>query len=291
MRKNLGLFIIVIALMFSGNKANSQDWELGVSLGASEYLGDLTYSHVTWSESKFNLGGIYRYYFNPRLNFKAAVFYGNIEGSDVNKEVGSGGAYTRNLSFKSHILEGTAQVEFNILPYITGNKLRNWAPYVFTGISVYNFNPKGELNGTWYELQPLGTEGQGLAGSTQAPYDLTQISIPYGFGIKYSFKRPTNSSALNLYLWNIGVFVQQNKTFNDHLDDVGGTYPDYSKLDGGTNGIVAQLSDRQGEMINGQYVPVRAVGSNRGNPDADDMYMWLGFTITKTFRKNTCFCF
>jgi len=290
--KRISKIFIIIMFSFTGFSSFSQDNEAGLVLSGAEYLGDLSWKHVTWEETKFGIGGIYRYYITPKFNFKGAVYYGQIEGSDVNKAdyVNEGAAFDRNLSFKSHLLEFTAQVEYNILPFISGNKLRNWAPYVFGGISVYNYNPKAEFNGDWVELQPLGTEGQGL--SNYGPkYKLTQISIPYGFGIKYSFKRPTSSRGLNLYLWNIGVFVQQSKTFNDHLDDVGGQYPDYTILDGGVNGITAQLSDRSGTFVNGTYTPLRTVGSDRGNPDADDMYMWLGFTITKTFRRNTCFCF
>ncbi len=290
MRKLALLIIFSFLFSLNGNKVIAQDHEAGIVLGAAQYLGDLTYTHVTWSETKYNLGGIYRYYFSPKINFKGAVYYGKISGSDNNKSASLTNTAGRHLSFQSDLMEFTAQVEYNILPFISGNRVRFWSPYVFGGISAYKFNPKADLNGTLYELQPLGTEGQGLPGY-EPKYSLTQISIPYGFGIKFSFRRPTSSRALNLYLWNIGIFVQQNKTFTDHLDDVGGVYPDFSLLDGGTDGIAAQLSDRQGTWVNGNYVPVRGIGSNRGNPQADDMYMWLGFTITKTFRKNTCFCF
>ena len=288
MRKLLGLMIVFSMTFFFGNQVKAQDHEAGIVLGAAEYLGDLTYTHVTWSESKFHAGGLYRYYFNPRLNFKGGIFYGSISGADANKEdyANEGAAFSRGLSFESHLLEFTAQLEYNILPFISGNKIRNWSPYVFAGVSAFNFNPKTEFNGETVELQPIGTEGQGRQGY-DPKYNLTQFSVPYGIGFKYSFKRPVSSGALNLYLWNIGIFVQQNKTFTDHLDDVGGYYPDFNDLDL----QASQLSDRQGQVVNGAFVPTRTPGNPRGNPDADDSYMWLGFTITKTFRKNTCFCF
>ncbi|NLJ08302.1 MAG: outer membrane beta-barrel protein [Sphingobacteriales bacterium] len=291
MKNFFRISLVIVASTLFLTPARSQDKEIGLIVGITEYLGDLTWAHVTWKETKPGFGALYRYYFNPRLNFKGGVYMGWISGWDGNKDADPPGqAYLRNISFKSHVLDFTAQVEYNILPFISGNKLRNWAPYVFAGISVYNFSPKAELDGTWYKLQPLGTEGQGLPGY-EPKYSLTQFSIPYGFGIKYSFKRPRNSRQLNLYLWNIGLYVSQNKTFTDHLDDIGGKYPDFTLLDGGVNGITAQLSDREGTWVGGNYVPNRAPGSLRGNPDANDMYMWFGFTISKTFRKNTCFCF
>jgi len=291
MRKVLEILIVLVVVICISFPAKSQDKEVGLIVGITEYLGDLTWVHVTWKETKPGFGALYRYYFNPRLNFKGGLYYGWISGWDGNKDTDPPGqAYLRNVSFKSHVLDFTAQIEYNILPFISGNKLRNWAPYVFAGISVFNFSPKAELDGTWYKLQPLGTEGQGLPGY-EAKYALTQFSIPYGFGIKYSFKRPTTSRGLNLYLWNIGIYISQNKTFTDHLDDIGGIYPDFTLLDGGVNGITTRLSDREGSFVGGNYVPVRTPGTVRGNPDANDAYMWFGFTISKTFRKNTCFCF
>jgi len=294
MKKILRVLLVIAIVSMINFPAKSQDKEVGLIIGITEYLGDLTWAHVSWNETKPGFGALYRYYFNPRFNFKGGLYYGWISGWDGNKDADPPGqAYTRNVSFKSHLLDFTAQIEYNILPFISGNKLRNWAPYVFAGISVFNFAPKAELNGTWYKLQPLGTEGQGHAGY-EPKYSLTQFSIPYGFGLKYSFKRPVNSRALNLYLWNIGIYVSQNKTFTDHLDDIGGRYPNWNDLLGGldaVNGIAAQLSDREGSIVGGSYVPVRTPGTVRGNPDANDAYMWFGFTISKTFRKNTCFCF
>ena len=63
-------------------------------------------------------------------------------------------------SFKSNIFDGTAQFEFNFLPYIHGSKDQFYTPYLFAGFSVFYFNPKAELDGETYELRPLGTEGQ-----------------------------------------------------------------------------------------------------------------------------------
>lgn len=287
MKKAIYLVIAIVLCLGNLGKVKAQDHELGVALGAAEYLGDLSYTHVTWSNTKYNLGGMYRYYFNPKFNFRGTVLYGQIQGSDADKPQIDGAAYTRNLSFYSHLLEFAGQIEYNILPFISGNKLRFWSPYVFAGVAVYNFNPKVDFNGTTYELQKIGTSGQGLPGYGPK-YRLTQVAVPYGFGLKFSFRRPNSSQKLNMYLWNIGIFVQQNKLFTDMLDDVGGVYPDFSLMDP----IAVQLSDREGSFDSqGNYVPVRQVGSNRGNPNANDSYMWLGFNITKTLRKNTCFCF
>jgi hypothetical protein len=288
--KRFYILLLVLFTFFNANKAKSQDQEIGLILGVTEYLGDLTYSHVDWQESKFGFGALYRYYFSPRVNFKGGVYLGWVSGYDQDGQPDeSGRPYGRNLSFKSHVFDATAQIEYNILPFISGNRTRFWSPYVFAGISVFNFNPKTEYQGDMIELQPLGTQGQntGLPGY-EGPYNLTQFSIPYGFGIKYSFRNATTSSGFNMYLWNIGVYVSQNKTFTDMLDDVGGKYPDFTKLDGGVNGLAAKLSDRGPEIGS----PPRTAGGLRGNPDENDAYMWIGFTISRTLRGGgSCYCF
>ncbi len=294
MKQLLKVFIAMIFVLGMNSNVYSQDKEIGVYLGVTEYLGDLTWKHVSWNESKLGGGAFFRYYFTPRFNFKGGVYYGNIEGYDGDKDPQQdGAAWNREAQFKSHLLDIHAQMEYNILPYIAGNKLRNWSPYIFTGVSVFNFNPKGELNGVVYELQPRGTEGQGRPGY-EPKYALTQISIPYGFGIKYSFKRPRSSKQLNLYLWNIALYVSQNKTFTDHLDDFGGYYPDYNNdfnLSDPEDAITAQLSDRKGTITSGVFTSPYPVGFERGHPEQMDAYMWFGFSISKTFRNNTCFYF
>jgi hypothetical protein len=294
MKQLLKIFVAIIFVLGLANNAFSQDKEVGIHLGVTEYLGDLTWKHVSWNESKLGGGAFFRYYFTPRFNFKGGIYFGNISGYDGNKDSSiAGAAWYREFEFTSHLLDLHAQIEYNILPFISGNKLRNWSPYVFTGISVFNFSPKATLNGVVHKLQPLGTEGQGRPGYGPK-YALTQVSIPYGFGIKYSFKRPRSSRQLNLYLWNIGIYVSQNKTFTDHLDDVGGYYPDIANdfnMGNATDALAAQFADRLGTLSSGVFTPSYAVGYERGNPEANDAYMWFGFTISKTFRKNTCFCF
>ena len=287
----------------------SQDKEFGLMIGTTHYLGDLTETPIKFRETKFSTGLLFRYYFNPHINLKANLFYGNLQGADsnkpntydnVNNSVTTQWAKFRNLSFKSYVLDISVMVEYNILPYVAGNDKHNWTPYISTGISIFNFNPRTKLNGVWYDLQPLGTEGQGTTSpNAEAKYKLTQFAIPYGLGIKYSFKHPKGKSKIDLYLWNVGLEVCQRKTFTDHLDDVGGYYPDYKILMAarGTDGNLAvALSDRQPEALAplerpGDAVPYRTPGTVRGNPDKKDQYLWVGFTITKTFRTRTCISF
>ncbi len=51
-----------------------------------------------------------------------------------------------------------------------------------------NVDPLAENKDHWYDLQPLGTEGQGLTGQPVL-YSLTSFSIPFGLGLKVNFLR------------------------------------------------------------------------------------------------------
>ena len=132
------------------------DKEFGIMVGMMQYNGDLTHKDG-FAPQNFGGGILFRYYFAPRIDFKANVLYGYVHASDADNPP----TYTRNLSFKSYILDISTQLEINILPFISGKKKRNWSPYIFGGIAVFNFKPRAQYQGNWYDLQPLGTEGQG----------------------------------------------------------------------------------------------------------------------------------
>ena len=271
-----GLPLLFLFFFSSMPFVQAQDIEAGLLLGTAQYQGDLSKQQYTLSETKPGFGGLFRYYFNPKFNLKASIMYGQISGDDANYD-DEKGRKRRNLSFRSHILEGSVQLEYNILPYVNNTELYKWAPYVFTGVSVFNFNPKAEYQGETYELQPLGTEGQGTQGEPDK-YNLTQLSIPLGVGLKYSVGSG----------WNIGLEAGLRKTFTDYLDDVSSDYPDPSVFDDGS--IANKLYDRSDE-VEGIDQQVHGEGSQRGNPDDDDWYTFFGFTITKTFRETGCMNF
>ncbi len=251
-------FVLPLFLLFTIS-VFAQRNEIGVFLGTSYYLGDLTPSkHFLLTKPA---GGIiYRYIFNPRWAIKMNVLYGNIEGNDAVAKFNE----PRNLSFKSRIWELSSQLELNFLPYVTGNTEEDYfSPYIFGGISVFRFNPKAEYNGTWYDLNPLGTEGQGTSEYSLKPYSLTNISLPFGLGIKYSIGK----------IICIGAEWGLRKTFTDYLDDVSTTYADPAILSAENGPISAVLSDRSDNYGNN-------TGHQRGNSGNKDWYSFAGLFIT-----------
>lgn len=77
---------------------------------------------------------------------------------------------TRNLSFRSSIIEAGISAEFYPLPIIFkryGQNQGRFNPYVVAGFNVFRFNPRSiyiDKTGafSWVDLKPLRTEGQGM---------------------------------------------------------------------------------------------------------------------------------
>lgn len=276
--KMRNFILSLFAITCIATSAMAQDIEGGIFIGTTQYQGDLTKKQITISETKPSVGILGRYYFGPRINLKGSAYYGWIEGGDDNYD-DIFARKLRNLSFTSSVFDLSGQVEINILPFISNSKRYRFAPYVFGGVALYHFNPKAKLDGNTYALQPLGTEGQNLPGSSDGPYSRWQGSIPYGVGIKYSLGN----------FWNLGFELGQRKIFTDYLDDVSTTYPNLTELKN-QNADAARLSNRTPEVqnVDPKYAAQDRSGVQRGNDKKLDMYVFAGFTITKTIRRFSC---
>jgi hypothetical protein len=268
MRKQI---LLIFSLFFGITNLKAQTMgeksELGFILGGSYYTGDLNrLGH--FRQVSPAAGIIYRYNLNPRLALRGSLFGGHIKGNDAQ----SNQAFyqNRNLSFRSPLVEGAFGVEFNYMNYATGRLYgeRYWyTPYMIVQLSVFYFNPKAELDGQWYELQPLGTEGQGTSLSSRSNYSRVQVSMPLGLGFKFNIKKRVQISL------EYGVRL----TFTDYLDDVSGTYVDPVELAAINGPVAASLSDRSLNQIG---MSGRNTGSRRGDGAFNDWYSFFGVGIT-----------
>jgi hypothetical protein len=249
--------------------------ELGIFIGCSYYIGDLNPTGHFGPMTQPAGGVLYRYNYNHRFSFKGCLLLGNIQGDDARSN--SPSQQERNLSFKSYIHELSAEAEFNFMEYKTGSAKFPFTPYIFGGIAGYMFNPEAELGNQWIDLQPLGTEGEGTKGGPKK-YRLTQISIPFGIGMKFSMARRIC----------LGVEWGMRKTFTPYLDDVSGTYASPAAL--AQNGsLAAVMADRSISTD----PPASRVGSERGNGGRNDWYSFAGATISFEFkpREKPCYSY
>ena len=202
------LFFTLILAVLAFTATQAQYYEVGMSVGVTNYAGELTTNGFRPSEYHPALGIFGRYNHSPRLAAKGGVMIGQISGSDANS--GSAKTLSRNLDFRSPIAEISAMGEFNLTPFAIRNN-QGSAIYVTAGLAGFYFNPQAQFRGNWVNLQPLGTEGQfsGQEGAPK-PYKRVQVSVPFGGGIKLNVTDR----------FNLGFELLIRRTFPDYLDDV-----------------------------------------------------------------------
>ncbi len=259
---------------------SAQRFEAGVFGGGAMYIGDLVPAkYIDYLKNVRPAAGILvRANFGEYLSVRAAYNFMTLTADDALKSQGN----NQGLMFRSRMHELNLSAEVNLLR-IYFHEASYLSPYILAGVGMFNFNPKAvydpqyadgidpsrpELLGEWVELQPLGTEGQGLDGYAER-YRLTRPNALLGGGIKYRVSEQ----------WMVGLEAVGRITFFDHLDDVSGVTMIYGDILNG-NGVLAA------EMSKPRYDP-----NNDGNlgreyfrgGDADDYYITFGMTVTYLF--------
>lgn len=133
-------------------------------------------------------------------------------------------------------------------------------PYGYTGVAVCQFTPRLFFAGQWIEPQPLGTEGQGLAGEPDR-YATTRPELPFGLGFRIALGRRVN----------LGLELNVRLPFTDYLDDISGQLVNYPLLLTERGEFVAKLSNPQGNELTGDF--------RRGNPGRD-AYLFGGASFS-----------
>jgi len=271
MKKLLLVFTIGI---LSFVKSDAQYLEYGVGIGTSVYWGDLNAPDFGTNIGNTNLAvqGMAKLNFSRYIAVKANLLYGTLTGDDSRSFLNW--QKQRNLNFKSSLLEFSVLGEFHVFGYNFGEE-NPLSPYITAGLGVFHFNPKTTFQGNTVELQPLGTEGQGLPGFA-GKYSRVAVSIPFGAGAKLQL---TNSV-------NLSIDILARKTFTDYIDDISTNYVAFDELAAGNGLLAAQLGNRIGEFL-GQSEPVSLpTGSQRGGANVQDYYFTGMITLTFKLNKN-----
>lgn len=256
-------FVAVLLLPFI---SNAQSIEAGVFLGISTYSGELAYNNIEPTELGITYGIMGRYSLKDYLSLKAGFYIGQVSGTDANSE--SQALRERNLSFESQIIEFHITPEYNIHSFTLPSS-HVITPYVYLGISGFYFNPQTSFEGTSVDLQPLGTEGQGLP-DFDSPYSRYAFAIPLGFGIKLALSNTTT----------IALEMGMRYTFTDYIDDVSGLYVDPILLEESRGILAAALSNRTPEFTGLPLSIEDRTGQRRGNSDTKDWFYFAGVSIS-----------
>lgn len=257
------IILLIVCLFSQLFIASAQTWEIGVSAGASGYMGDIN----PLKPQKFTdpaFGAQVKRNFNGYWSAKLNLLRGKVQGDDAK----SSNAYQndRNLNFRSELNELSLQVELNFFNYLPGLLpgfgAKRVSPYIFTGLAGVTFNPVTDYNGSPIELQPLQTEG--------IKYNKYALSVPYGAGFKYNVSGN----------FNLTGEIGYRTAFTDYLDDISGRYPDFI-ANPPARTLSATLSDRS---ISQSGTP----GTQRGDFRKRDTYMFTTISLTYTFVSTKC---
>jgi len=309
-------------MTYRGKKSNfskeKKYFSAGFTLSALNYYGDLAPNPGRFSTdlsfTRPAIGFSLSHRMGPRYSLTAGFMYGTLKGSDFSSadpEDAQNGKYRyyRNLSFRNRIKEFSVVAVYDLFENQTTYMSRpNWTPFVFAGLAVFHHNPQAlapatGLNGEplaeageWVNLRPLGTEGQyaKLESTDQnygiKPYNLIQLSIPMGVGVRFKLHDVVDFSA------ELGF----RYLFTDYIDDVSRNYVDLGILD---SELARALSYRGNELTipdvprtpvtarNGEtYLLINGYGyeyrsNNRGRSENKDIFMVTTFRISYIVGK------
>jgi len=253
-------------------------------LGGKSGIGKNFIKDLRWKTARPSFGGYIAATYNDAITGRIEATFGEVVGYDsILKPVASStfGRYERNLSFKSRISEFQLAVEVHPLffkSFDDDEEPPRLSPYAVGGIGYFSFDPQAKLNGQWYSLQPLSTEGQGFTEyPDRKPYKLSQVNFSFGLGVRYEL-----NSMLRFRLELLHRILQ-----TDYLDDVSTTYisdPNlfYNYMPTNRAAIAQKLYYRRNELIPTDAVPF---DEQRGDPTDNDSYFTIQFKIGMTLGR------
>lgn len=283
--KLIALIVISLKCHFDvvGQTKFLKHTEIGLLFGGMHYAGDLN--------QRFNIihnigpGAsllIQRNSANTRWGWRNTFSAGRFSASD--RYSNDPFLVNRNLSVRTFIAEVSSQVVFNFFSYEIGGVTPGFqfpfTPYIFTGGAFYYFNPKAELNGTYYKLRNMDTEGQGTSVYQRKRASAVQFAIPLGIGIKASLNKKMG----------IGIEWGLRKLYTDYLDDVSMSYVYPPVLLRERSKEAAALSDRSLNLVVDENENYSNLYRQRGNSKTKDWYSFVGVTLVWRIDDNRGRC-
>ena len=296
--------LILLSLQTIEVKAQQSKLEVGFNYGFSNFLGDLggnagkgkTFlkdNMVTLT--KFMTGAHVTYRVNEFISFSLSANIGRLAGAD--SLINGLGGYeearkARNQHFRSPLKEALLVTEIYptaLFEYDPEDVYHRIRPYFVLGVGVFNFKPQAQYEAedgtkTWVDLKPLKTEGQGMAKyADRKEYKLTQMNLPYGFGVKYYFNQ---NVALAFEIVN-------RKTFTDYIDDVSTNYisnEDFYNHFGEESPeakMAIQMANKTAFANGGVFRPSYGEGNKRGTASNKDAYYASTLKISIRLGRNS----
>jgi len=258
--------LVLSSSLIGGLGLHAQVSELGITGGVNYYIGDLNPTRHYPKDTKLAFGVLYRYNFNDRYAVRLQALNGTLQSYDSHSTDSL--QLLRNLGFRSRLLEFSGLIEVNFRKYRSKDKdSKKWTPFIFGGLAYFRASPQAQVDDTWYDLQPLGTEGQGTSARPGSDvYKVDNICIPFGVGFK------VNAGRVDLQLeWGL------RRTYTDYIDDVSTTYVDRDLLAFENGPLAAALAD---PSVLGQLDEYPNASRARGDANTRDWYQYTGLSVT-----------
>jgi len=282
------IFILTFLLFIS--VISKAQWRLdyGLSVGVSNYLGDIGGKEKTrrdfvadmkMAKTRWNVGAFVRYKIKPKFSLKLAFDYLRIEGDD--KLSTNPARVARNMNFRNDMFDlGLTAEYFFYENNDLGNTYRyknGFRAYIFAGIGGFYSNPKAYYNGEWVALRPLQTEG--------VSYSPIGFNIPAGLGFYFTFSKKHR----------IGFEYNYRTTFTDYLDDISTTYKNPSTLSSAESVALSNRTPELGSSIdpvfakNFGYDATKGVEQKRGDKTHKDSYMTMSLSYSYVIKGKSSF--
>lgn len=265
MKRKYLLFAIIGLLFMQSGMAQTLITKprsvIKATLGVPYYMGDLNQNLQGLRPIGLVSYGRDFSQFHPKWSYHLSL--GATELGAADSLSSNADLKVRGIHFRTLVIETTGTIELEFLRGSESKVYRKWhlSPSVYIGLGLMYFNPRAKYEGKWYNLQPLGTEGQYLA-KEPSSYKRLQMIVPMGAELRYYSN--TNTS------W--GLELGLRKTFTDYLDDVGSRYyPDMVKLEK-ANPIAAALSNPNNR-------PITPSVTRRGSEDKKDQYVYAALSF------------
>ncbi|MDA9340268.1 DUF6089 family protein [Polaribacter sp.] len=130
--------LFIICIVFCSTMFG-QEYEIGVSLGGTNYVGDIgSTSYI--NPNKLAGTVFFKYNYNPRVALKATYSYLPIAGDDA--KAGSNFRNNRDLPFSNTINEVALGLEFNFYEFDISSEDKSWTPYILVELVAFNYDIK-----------------------------------------------------------------------------------------------------------------------------------------------------
>ena len=195
----LAMFLVLAFSFLMPKSVSSQIMEVGATGSLPYYVGDLN-PNKHFSDIQPSFGVVLRYYQNLRWAFRFQYSHYNLQMHPTDEIIDQMPVYGDETQFQFPINQRMNDfallAEFNFFDYWTGSKKDYVTPYIFAGLSCFN-----------YAAKENPTEIRGF-----------DFSLPFGAGVKYGVAK------------RLGMTLEwrMNKTFNDDIDNVNDISDDFN---------------------------------------------------------------